>query len=162
MINNDVLKRIRYILALNEDKLQEIFTAAESPVSTEQLESWLAKDGAEEYKKLEDVELVTFLNGLINYKRGKKEGAQPVPEKKTNNNTILRKLKIALDMKNEEVMEILTSAGSTLSAHELTAMFRKKKHRHYRVCKDEVLINFLNGLKAKYRDEVTLSSSEEE
>ena len=161
MINNDVLKRIRYILALNEVKLQEIFTAAESPVSTEQLDSWLAKDGAEEYKKLEDVELVTFLNGLINYKRGKKEGAQPVPEKKTNNNTILRKLKIALDMKNEEVMEILTSAGSELSPHELTAMFRKRNHRHYRVCKDEVLISFLNGLKAKLRDDVVTLSEEE-
>lgn len=162
MINNDVLKRIRYILALNEVKLQEIFTSAESPVSTEQLESWLAKDGAEEYKKLEDVELVTFLNGLINYKRGKKEGAQPTPEKKTNNNTILRKLKIALDMKNEEVMDILSSAGTKLSPHELTAMFRKKNHRHYRVCKDEVLINFLNGLKAKYRDKAELQLSEEE
>ena len=161
MINNDVLKRIRYILALNEDKLKEIFTAAESPVTTEQLKSWLEKDGAEEYKKLEDVELVTFLNGLINYKRGKKEGAQPAPEKKTNNNTILRKLKIAFDMKNEEVMEILTSTGSKLSAHELTAMFRKKNHRHYRVCKDEVLINFLNGLKAKLRDDVVTLSEEE-
>ena len=162
MINNDVLKRIRYILALNEAKLLEVFTAAESPVTAEQLNSWLEKDGAIDYKKLEDDELSTFLNGLINYKRGKKEGAQPIPEKKMNNNTIFRKLKIALDMKNEEVMEILTSAGSELSPHELTAMFRKKNHRHYRVCKDEVLISFLNGLKSKFRDGVELESNEEE
>ena len=162
MINNDVLKRIRYILALNEVKLLEVFTAAESPVTAEQLNAWLEKDGAINYKKLEDDELSTFLNGLINYKRGKKEGAQPIPEKKMNNNTIFRKLKIAMDMKNEEVMEILSSTDSKLSPHELTAMFRKRAHRHYRVCKDEVLLNFLNGLKAKYRDVAELQASEEE
>ena len=162
MINNDVLKRIRYILALNEVKLLEVFTAAESPVTAEQLNAWLEKDGAINYKKLEDDELSTFLNGLINYKRGKKEGAQPIPEKKMNNNTIFRKLKIALDLKNEDVMQILSSTDSKLSPHELTAMFRKRAHRHYRVCKDEVLLNFLNGLKSKYRDDVELESNEEE
>ena len=162
MINNDVLKRIRYILALNEAKLLEVFAAAESPVTAEQLKSWLEKDGAIDYKKLEDDELSTFLNGLINYKRGKKEGAQPAPEKKMNNNTIFRKLKIAMDMKNEEVMEILSLTDSSISPHELTALFRKKAHRHYRVCKDEVLLNFLNGLKTKFRDGLVLESNEEE
>ena len=161
MINNDVLKRIRYILALNEAKLKEIFTAADSPVSSEQLEAWLEKDGAVNYKKIEDSELATFLNGLINYKRGKKEGAQPAPEKRINNNIILKKLKIALDIKNEELMEILSSSDSVLSPHELTALFRKKAHRHYRTCKDTVLINILNGLKVKYRDDVETVISDE-
>ena len=162
MINNDVLKRIRYILALNEVKLKEIFAAAESPVTSEQLESWLEKDGAVNYKKIEDTELAIFLNGLINYKRGKKEGAQPEPEKRINNNIILKKLKIALDLKNEELMEILSASDSVLSPHELTALFRKKAHRHYRACKDTVLINILNGLKAKYRDDIESKILEEE
>ena len=162
MINNDVLKRIRYILALNEAKLKEIFTAAERPVTSEQLESWLEKDGAVNYKKIEDTELAIFLNGLINYKRGKKEGAQPEPEKRINNNIILKKLKIALDLKNEELMEILSASDSVLSPHELTALFRKKAHRHYRACKDTVLINILNGLKAKYRDDNESKTLEEE
>jgi len=152
MINNEVLKRIRYILALNETKLQEVFKAAEHPITLQQLNSWLVKDGAKEYKKLEDIELSMFLNGLINYKRGKKEGAQPEPEKKINNNIILKKLKIAFDMKNEDVLSVLSLSGLSLSPHELSALFRKKTHKHYRVCKDEVLLGFLNGLKIKLRD----------
>lgn len=162
MINNEVLKRIRYILTLNEEKMLEIFEAADSPVSPGQLDSWFAKDGSEEYQKINDFELATFLDGLINYKRGKKDGAQPEPEKKITNNTVFRKLKIAFDMKNEDVLAIIDLAGMQIGPHDLTALLRKKSHKHYRVCKDEVLVSFLTGLKIKFRDMVTLEKSEEE
>ena len=162
MINNEVLKRIRYILALNEKHLLEIFEAADSPVSTGQLNSWFAKDGSTEHQKINDFELASFLNGLINFKRGKKEGAQPEAEKKLTNNSVLRKLKIAFDLKNEDVLAIIDLAGMQIGPHDLTALLRKKSHKHFRVCKDEVLISFLTGLKIKYRDMVTLDSSEEE
>jgi len=136
MINNEVLKRIRYILDLNENQLQEVFAAAENPVSSEQLNAWLDKSGGSDSEKLEDVELAVFLNGLINFKRGKKEGAQPEPEKKINKHILS-----------------LADSGVELSPHELTALFRKKTHKHYRACKDEVLISFLNGLKIQFRDD---------
>lgn len=155
MINNEVLKRIRYILTLNEEKLLEVFEAADSPVSSGQLNSWFAKDGSDDYQKINDFELATFLDGLINVKRGKKEGAQPEPEKKITNNIILRKLKIAFDMKNDEVLEVLDLDGFQISKHELSALFRKKDHKHFRVCKDEVLIHFLTGLKIRFRDSET-------
>ena len=155
MINNEVLKRIRYILALNEENLLSIFEAADSPVSAGQLNSWFAKDGSTEYQKINDFELATFLDGLINVKRGKKEGAQPEPEKKITNNIILRKLKIAFDMKNDDVLEVLDLDGFQISKHELSALFRKKDHKHFRVCKDEVLIHFLTGLKIRHRDSET-------
>jgi len=153
MINNEVLKRVRYILALNEEKLVQVFKAAEFPLNVEQLEGWLAKDGAKQYKKLEDVDLATFLNGLINYKRGKKKGTQPQPEQKVNNNIILKKLKIAFNMKNEDVLRIMSLSNFLLGPHELTALLRKKTHKHFRICKDEVLVGFLNGLKIEFRDE---------
>ena len=59
-----------------------------------------------EFKEIYDDQLATFLNGLINEKRGKKEGEQPKPEKILDNNNILRKLKIALKLKTEDITEL--------------------------------------------------------
>jgi uncharacterized protein YehS (DUF1456 family) len=100
---------------------------------------------------LRDVQLAIFLNGLINKKRGKREGEQPEPEKKLNNNIILRKLKIALDFKDEQILEVMELAGFPLSKHELSAFFRKPGHNNYRECQTQVLRNFLKGLQFKIR-----------
>jgi uncharacterized protein YehS (DUF1456 family) len=93
----------------------------------------------------------TFLNGLINDRRGKKDGPQPEPEKKLNNNIIFRKLKIAFDLQAEDILSILSLAGVSISKHELSAFFRRANHKHYRECKDQVMRNFLKGLQIKYR-----------
>ena len=92
-----------------------------------------------------------FLNGLINYKRGKKEGEQPIPESRLTNNQIIRKLKIAFELQNEDVMEILASAGREMSKHEISAFFRKPEQSQYRLCRDQVLRNFLQGMQLRYR-----------
>lgn len=91
------------------------------------------------------------MNGLINKKRGKREGEQPVAEKVLNNNIILRKLKIALDYKDEQILEIMELAGFPLGKHELSAFFRKPGHNNYRECQAQVLRNFLKGLQVKLR-----------
>ena len=61
------------------------------------------------------------------------------------------KLKIALNMKAEDVLQTLSLAGFRLSKHELSAFFRKADHKHFRVCKDQVLRNFLQGLQIELR-----------
>jgi uncharacterized protein YehS (DUF1456 family) len=151
MNNNDVLRRLRYILNLSDSAMISIFRQADFEVSREQVSKWLKKDDDPDYQKCHDKQLSIFLNGLINHKRGKKEGTPHKPEKSLVNNIILRKLKIALDLKSDEVMEILELAGLRLSKHELSAFFRNPDHKHYRKCKDQVLRNFLQGLQAKYR-----------
>ena len=130
----------------------KLFAEADCKASREEISDWLKKDDDESYKACNDVMLATFLNGFINKKRGKREGAQPEPEKKLNNNIIFRKLKIALNMKDDDVLEVLKLANFRLSKHELSAFFRKPEHKHYRECKDQVLRNFLQGLQARYRD----------
>lgn len=152
MTNNDVLRRIRYIFDFNDTKMINIFSQAEAVVSRETISDWLKKDEDPAFKKLPDEQLAQFLNGLINYKRGKKEGPQPVPEKKLTKNIIFRKLKIALDLKAEDILEILKMADFNLSKHELSAFFRKEGHKHYRECKEQVLRYFLQGLQLKYRN----------
>lgn len=152
MTNNDILRRIRYIFDFNDSKMMAIFGLADHQVSRAQISDWLKKEDDPEHQKCSDTLLAIFLNGLINDKRGKKEGAQPEPEKKLNNNIIFTKLKIALNLKAEDVLEILESVDMRISKHELSAFFRKQGHKHYRDCKDQVLRNFLKGMQLKYRD----------
>jgi len=151
--NNDILRRIRYIFDFNDEKMMSIFSQADHPVTRRQISDWLKKEDDPAYQSCNDTELATFLNGLINDRRGKKEGPQHVPETKLTNNIIFRKLKIALDLKNEDVLEILALADLRISKHELSAFFRKPDHKHFRVCKDQILRNFLSGLQLKFRPE---------
>jgi len=151
MTNNDILKRIRYAFDISDSAMTEIFGQAECEVAREQVINWLKPDDDPEYLDLTDKELSIFLNGLINYRRGKKEGPQPEPELKLNNNIIFRKLKIALNLQAQDVLEIMKIAGFNISPHELSAFFRKPDHKNYRPCNDQILRNFLKGINLKYR-----------
>ena len=151
MLNNDVLKRVRYILDYNDNQMIEVFALADLEVSRKVLSQWLKKDDDPDYKSCKSVELATFLNGLISDKRGKKEGEQPIPEKVLTNNIIFKKLKIAFNLKAEDIIEALDLAELRVSKHELSAFFRKPNHKNYRECKAQILRNFLMGLQLKLR-----------
>ena len=153
MTNNDVLRRIRYIFDFGDDKMIALFAQAECEVTRAQVSDWLKKEDQDDYQALSDSQLATFLNGLINDRRGKKEGAQPTPETKLTNNIIFRKLKIALDLRDDDILAIMKLADLRMSRHELSAFFRKRGHKHYRECKDQILRNFMKGLQLKYRSE---------
>ncbi|PCH83203.1 MAG: hypothetical protein COB89_07025 [Piscirickettsiaceae bacterium] len=151
MTNNDVLRRLRYTFDFSDSKMIELFKLAEADVSRSDISAWLKKDDDEGYAGCSDITLATFLNGLIIANRGKKDGPSPVPEKKLTNNIIFRKLKIALDLKNDDVLALLKLADITISNHELSAFFRRADHKHYRNCKDQILRNFLQGIQRKHR-----------
>lgn len=153
--NNDVLRRIRYTFDFNDAKMIALFADADTDVSREQISNWMKKEEDPDYQNCGDQQLATFLNGLINDRRGKKEGEQPKPEKKLTNNIILRKLTIALNLKAEDVLEVLELADLRISKHELSAFFRKADHKHYRNCKDQILRNFLQGLQLRTRPDDT-------
>ena len=153
MTNNDVLRRIRYIFDLSDSQMIAIFGLADDQVTREQISNWLKKDDDPAYEKCSDTKFATFLNGLIIDKRGKREGAQPAPEKRLNNNIIFVKLKIALNLKAEDILELMALAGFPIGKHELSAFFRKPGHKHYRECLDQILRNFLKGAQLKYRAE---------
>jgi len=151
VINNDVLRRIRYTFDFSDSKMMNIFALADCKVTREQISAWLKKDDDPDMVNITDNQLAIFLNGLINDKRGKKEGDQPVPEKRLTNNIIFRKLKIALNLQAEDILILLSEMDVPISKHELSAFFRKAGHKHYRECKDQILRNFLKGLQLKYR-----------
>ena len=161
MTNNDILRRIRYIFDFNDNKMIAVFGLADYKATREQISDWLKKDDDPAYQPCSDTQLAIFLNGLINDKRGKKEGAQPEPEQHLTNNIIFMKLKIALNLKADDVLEILSLVDMNISKHELSAFFRKTDHKHYRKCKDQILRNFLKGVQLKYRDNVQLKAEKE-
>jgi uncharacterized protein YehS (DUF1456 family) len=153
LTTNDILRRVRYIFDFSDAKMIEIFSLADQKVTREQICNWLKNEEDPAFEKCSDAQLAIFLNGFIIDQRGKKDGAQPKPEKHLSNNVIFKKLKIALDLKAEDVLKILASTDVHISTHELSALFRSPEHKHYRECKDQILRNFLNGVQLKYRDD---------
>ena len=148
---NDILRRIRYTFDFSDTNMIAIFEKAESIVTREQLSNWLKKEDNPDHIEISAPELAAFLNGLIIEKRGRKDGPLPEPEKRLNNNIVFRKLKIALNLQAQDVLDILELAGLRVGKHELSAFFRKPGHKHYRECKDQVLRYFLKGVQHKYR-----------
>jgi uncharacterized protein YehS (DUF1456 family) len=152
MTNNDCLRRIRYILDFSDSKMIAICGLANVETDRKEVSAWLKQDDDEDFEKCSDASFAAFLNGMIVALRGEKEGEAPRVETKLNNNMVFMKLKIALSLKADEILQILESAGQEISKHELSAFFRRPDHKHYRECKDQILRNFLNGLRINYRE----------
>lgn len=148
--NNDVLRRLRYTFNYNDKQMMALFLSAGVIVTREQVSQWLKKDNDADFVSCQDADLASFLNGFINEKRGKKDGSQALPEKRLTNNIVLTKLKIALNLKAEELIELLNSVDFCLNKAELSAFSRKVDHKHYRECKDQVLRNLLQAIDKKY------------
>jgi uncharacterized protein YehS (DUF1456 family) len=154
MNNNDIFRRLRYIFQYSDDQMMGVFGQMEQTMTRQQVCAWLKQDESVGFLVLSDINLATFLNGLIVQFRGKKDGKLPVTESATNHNIVFRKLKIALSLQADDILRILGLVKFRMSKHELSAFFRKPTHRHYRECQDQVLRNFLQGLAVQQRDSV--------
>ena len=146
MTNNEILRRIQHALNLKNAQIIKAIEQADVTVTHDQMINWLKADNDKSCSKMKDKELAVFLNGLINLKRGKKEGAQPKPEITLTNNMIFMKLRIALNMKAEDVLDVLEVMGISLSKYEIGAYFHKPENKNYKVCEDQLLCDFLNGV----------------
>ena len=151
MINNRILRSLGYTLSFNFKQFISVFSLGGLEISEIELENWMKKEEEELFEEISDIDFSAFLNGLIVYKRGKKEGTEPVLEKKLNNNLIVRKLRIAFNLKDQDMIDILMLVDFKITKSELSALFRNTNHSNYRECKDQLLRNFLNGLAQKYK-----------
>ena len=167
MNNNDILIRIRYALNLKDEQMVKIFKLGGVEVTEEEVKKMLTKVKEEfgfqdadsnETLPCNNKMLDAFLNGLITFKRGPQEKKSGQPENPVSitrrnniNNIVLKKLKIALSLTSEEVIDILGLAGVKISKGELSAVLRKEGHKNYKECGDRYLRNFLKGLAIQYR-----------
>lgn len=154
MINNDVLRSIRYALDLSDAKVVAIIKLAGGDIEPSAIQNFLKKEDEEGFVECGDEVLASFLDGLIIHKRGKMETApdqHKKPESRLTNNAILKKLRVAFELKEEDMHHVLELAGFRVSKPELSALFRTKGHKNYRPCGDQLLRNFLRGLTIRHR-----------
>jgi len=133
----------------------EIFKLSEHEIEQSTLTDLLKKEDEKGYVDCSDNVMEYFLDGLILHKRGKKEIKSGQAKKlgaPLTNNTILKKLRIALELKEDDMLGILKLANIIVSKSELSALFRREGHKNYKECGDQFLRNFLKGLTIRYRD----------
>lgn len=155
MTYNDVLRRFRYAVDLSDAAMIEIFELAGYALSVEQLSQLLKRDDEPGFVECPPQQMDAFLNALIRYTRGEPQQGQVTqvaPEPLTNN-VILKKLRIALEMREQDLLDLFELAGFRVSRSELSALFRKKGHKNYKPCGDQILRNFLKGLTLHNRGE---------
>ncbi|AEV33844.1 hypothetical protein Oweho_2886 [Owenweeksia hongkongensis DSM 17368] len=152
MTNNDILKRIRYTFDYSDAEMIDLFAMGGAEVTRAQVSDWLKKELDDDYRDLDDRSLATFLNGLIVERRGPRaDGMQMTPEDRLNNNIILKKIKIALDLKTDDILALFKSIDKKMGPHELSAFLRNHKQSQYRPFQDQYLRYFLTALQQKYR-----------
>lgn len=150
MIKNDILRRLRYALSISNSEMAEIFLLAGHDITESEILSLLKKEEEDGFVECSDRLIEIFLNGLIIQKRGRREtdeNKKPVySSDRISNNAILKKLRIALNFKEVDMLKMFSLADFPVSKSELSALFRKRGHKHYKVCGDQMVRNFLQGL----------------
>ncbi len=155
MTYNDILRRLRYALDIKDLTMIKIFKLSEYEITRSDLIDLLKKDEDEGYVECSGEVMERFLDGLIIHKRGKREMTPGHVEKQDSpltNNSILKKLRIALKFREDDMLSVLKLAGMNLSRSELSALFRKEGQRHYKECGNQILRNLLKGMTMRFRD----------
>jgi uncharacterized protein YehS (DUF1456 family) len=142
---------VRYIFDFSDPLMLSIFKLGGYEGNRSELATWFAREDEPEFVLCEDEKLACFLNGLIIKNRGAKGDGIPKPERVLNNNMVLQKLKIALNLRADDLLKILRLNDFILSRHELSALFRRSSHKNYRKCLDQLLRNVLDGMEKHYR-----------
>jgi uncharacterized protein YehS (DUF1456 family) len=135
MDNKDLLQALRTALGIDNEELAAIcaLAGAEAPDAGGDCSDGLLRQ---------------FLDGLILRERGPRSDGRPpvVPEGSLGNNEVLKKLRIALNLQEQDMQLVFEEGGAELSASEINALFRKPGNKHFRPCSDAVLLHFLAGL----------------
>lgn len=147
MENNDFLRRLRYALNIHDEYILKCFNEGGAQLTVEELHAIFLRDEDENFLPCTSRRIEQFLDGLIVLKRGpRKESSVPPPADRLSNNLILKKLRIALELKEDAMLEVFKLGEFEVSKSELTALFRKPGHKNYKVCGDQLLKRFLKGL----------------
>jgi uncharacterized protein YehS (DUF1456 family) len=154
MLHNDILRAIRYMLDLGDAKVVEIVKLADPAylLEKEDVQAMLLREDEPGYQTCSTAVLARFLDGLVVYRRGRDESHAPrPPEKRITNNVVLKKLRVAFELKDLDMHEIFDSVGLPVSKPELSALFRQPEHKNFRACGDQMLRNFMKGLTLRLR-----------
>ena len=148
---NDLLRRLRYALRLSDAEALELLALGGRPAAPGTLASWYRKEDEPGYAECDMGSLRALLDGLVAKRRGPRDadggapGAAARPEL-LDNNLVLKKLRVALELREEDLLAIMRAGGVEVSKGELSALFRRKDQKNYKPCLDQFLRRFLAGL----------------
>jgi uncharacterized protein YehS (DUF1456 family) len=152
MLNNDVLRSLRYMLDISDAELAELITLGGHATDADTLAAMLKKEDEDGFIACPDELLAHALDGLVYQRRGKDDSRAPQPlELPISNNLVLKKLRVAFELKEDDMHAIMNSVDCPVSKPEMSALFRKFGHSNYRPCGDQFLRNFLKGLTLRER-----------
>jgi uncharacterized protein YehS (DUF1456 family) len=149
MANNDILRRIRDALTIDDATMIQIFKQSGREVGQSTITALLKAENEDGYIPCSDPILGFFLDGLIIHKRGKRNdapGPASTPSARLTKNVIVKKLRIAMDLKEEDMISILKAARIEITKNDLSALFRKEGNKHYKECSDLIFRGFMEGL----------------
>ena len=156
MTNNDLLRRLRYALNLNGVSIAEICALAGHEIGPADVLKLLKKEDEYGYVACDTTVMGAFLDGLIISRRGPRGASPGMPQPSDgllNNNLILRKLRIALELNDAGMLAVFRQAGVSVSKAELSALFRGVEQRNFKECGDQLLRNFVRGLTLGSRED---------
>lgn len=152
MTHNDVLRSVRYLLNVGDEALAAIVRLGGAQATAAEVSALLRQEHESGYQPCSDAVMASFLDGLIVQRRGPKGTAAPRPAGTiVTNNTVLKKLRVAFELRDDDMVAIMKRAGFTVSKPELSALFRDPSHGNYRACGDQFMRNFLRSLAAHLR-----------
>lgn len=140
------------MLNISEFKLVEIVKLGGGDVTQSKMNAYIKKDDEAGFEECPQNVMSRFLNGLIYFKRGKDETRPPLAPELPTNNVVLKKLRVAFELKDEDITAMLEAVGFKVTKTELSALFRKEGHHNFRPCGDQLLRNFLKALTNKIRE----------
>ena len=154
MKHNDVLRSIRYMLDISDSQLLSIIKLAKPDIELDRnaVIAYLKKDDEPDFLPCPAKVMAAFLDGLVYHRRGRDDSRpqlDTVPP--ISNNMVLKKLRVAFELKDADMTSIMQSVGVSVGKSELSALFRAPGHQNYRNCGDQWLRNFLKGLTLRVR-----------
>lgn len=149
MRTNDIFRKIIRALVLDIQQIQSLFSVSDIDLSEKEITNLLKTDYEPGFAPMPDYILLVLLNNLIDSKRGKKADVitEPVNKhQKITNNEVLKKLRIAFNLHEQDVRDVFKAVTIELTKSDLSALFRKPDNNHFKVCDDELLFDFIDGL----------------
>jgi len=147
---NDILFKIKTALSLSDEDMIKAYKLADYNMSTDRLNSILKRHQDKDYAQATYEELGVFLDGLIALKRGEKPNKPQNEEVALDNNLIMKKLRVALELKEPELLIVFGLSDIEITKRQIGSLFRRNGHKNFKVCSDELLIGFLDGLDEFY------------
>jgi uncharacterized protein YehS (DUF1456 family) len=143
---NQVLVGLKQALQLSYSDIETIYALSGFEVSSKEIENFFKESTYRDSKQVGYEALGAFLDGLITFKRGEPPHTPPNEIQTLTNNLILKKIRIALNLKTHEIEIIFNLVDIFLTKQQLSALFRKEEHKNFKACSNALLLTFLEGL----------------